>query len=214
MAEHTPFSATVSTLDELRALYRPPSPIAAVKERPTLDSATRMFLERCRFAVVGTFDADGNPDVSPRGGESGFVHVLDAHRLAIADLSGNNRLDTLQNIVATGRIALVFIVPGMTETVRVNGRAWVTTAAEVLDGFTLPKRPKAAIGVQVDTTFMHCGKSFLRSGMWDRAAWAALADTPDGAAILTCQHVVDADETSVRAALDGSYEADLTAERV
>jgi uncharacterized protein len=212
MPDHTPFDATITSIDELRTIYRTPSPIAAVKERPTLDAASREFIERCRFAVVGTFDADGNPDVSPRGGASGFVQVLDETRMAIADLSGNNRLDTLQNIVATGRIALVFVVPGKTETVRVNGRAWVTTDPAVLEGFTLPKRPKAAIGVAIETTFMHCGKAFMRSAMWEPAAWAELADVPDGAAVLTCQQVVDADDASVRAALDDSYARDLAAE--
>ena len=212
MTEDAPFADTVDTVEGLRTLYRTPSPIAAVKDRQSIDDASRAFIERSRFAAVGTFDADGNADVSPRGGPSGFVRVLDETRLAIADLSGNNRLDTLQNIVATGRIALVFVVPGKTETVRVNGRAWVTTDAEVLDGFTLPKRPKAAIGVQLETTFMHCGKAFMRGGMWDPEAWAELADTPDGAAVLACQKVVEVDEALVRASLDEGYAHDLAAE--
>ena len=212
MSNPPPFAETIASLEDLRTIYRTPSPLVIGKERQAIDAASREFIERSRFAVVGTFDTDGNPDVSPRGGPSGFVRVLDDERLAIADLSGNNRLDTLSNIVATGRIALVFVVPGKTETVRVNGRAWVTTDPGVLNGFTLPKRPKAAIGVHLETTFMHCGKAFMRGGMWDPAAWAELADTPDGAAVLACQKVVEVDEALVRASLDEGYAHDLAAE--
>ena len=103
----------------------------------------------------------------------------------MADLGGNNRLDTMQNIVASDRIAFVFVVPGQSETVRVNGEAWITTEPEVLDRFQLPRLPKAAIVTQVQTTYMHCAKAIHRSGMWDPNVWAELADTPDGAAIIS-----------------------------
>jgi PPOX class probable FMN-dependent enzyme len=213
MTGAAPFRATIDSLAELRTVYREPSPLVIGKERPTIDDATRSFLAHCRFAVVGTVGASGDLDVSPRGGERGFVQVLDDHRLAIADLSGNNRLDTLTNIVETGRIALVFVVPGKTETVRVNGRAWVTIDDEVLDTFTLPKRPKAAIGVEAQTTYMHCGKAFMRGQLWEPTSWEELTTAPDGADILTCQGVVEAEADLVRQHLAEGYEADLAAER-
>jgi PPOX class probable FMN-dependent enzyme len=207
-------SNLIDSLDGLRTLYRQPTALVVNKERPVLDEASQQFVNRCRFAAVGTFDAHGNPDVSPRGGQSGFIRVLDPGHLAIADLGGNNRLDTLQNVIASGRIALMMVVPGQSETVRVNGRAWVSADAELLGGFTLPKVPRTAIVVQVETTYVHCAKAFMRGGMWDADVWAELADTPDGAAILSCQRVADdADAATVRRLLDDGYVTSLAEER-
>jgi hypothetical protein len=202
----------VRSLDELRTFYRHAHQGTRNKERPQLDDATTAVATRCRFLAIGTFDADGNADVSPRGGPSGFVRVLDPQHLAIADLGGNNRLDTLENIVTTGRVALLLITPGQTETVRINGAAWVTTDPDLLAGFTLPKVPKAAVVVRVETTYMHCAKAFMRSGMWDTEVWAELADVPDGAAVLSCQGVVDVDAATTRQWLDTDYAAALAEE--
>lgn len=202
----------ILTVDQLRQHYRPPHQVVVDKVRPTIDDASREFLERSRFAVVGTFDADGNADVSPRGGDSGWVRVLDATHVALADLGGNNRLDTLQNVVATGRVALIFVVPGQSETVRVNGAAWVTTDPEVLAGFGLPRRPKSAIVCAVEATYVHCAKAFHRSGMWDPEVWAALADTPDGAAIFSCQ-LGGVTTEQMRGMLDDGYASALAEER-
>jgi PPOX class probable FMN-dependent enzyme len=203
----------VDTVEALRTLYRNPAEAVVNKERPTIDPVTRQFLERCRFAVVGTFDTDGNPDTSPRGGDSGFVRVIDEKHIAIADLGGNNRLDTLQNVVSTNRIGLIFVVPGLSETVRVNGTAWITTDPDVLALFQLPRIPKTAIVVQVQTTYIHCAKAFHRSGMWDPNVWAELAETPDGAAILSCQLGDSMTAQQLRGWLDDDYTASLSHER-
>ena len=201
----------IDTLDVLRTHYRNAHPGTVGKERPQLDAATAAVAARCRFAAVGTFDADGNADVSPRGGPSGFIKVLSPTHLAMADLGGNNRLDTLMNIVATGRVALLLITPGQTETVRMNGTAYISTDPELLAGFHLPKVPKSAIVFQLDTTYMHCAKAFMRSGMWDADVWAELADVPDGSAVLASQGVVR-DEAATRAALAADYRAELADE--
>jgi PPOX class probable FMN-dependent enzyme len=208
-----PFHNTrLSSIDELRTLYRQPSPLTANKERPTLDEATQAFVSRARFASVATFDASGNADVSPRGGPSGFIRVLDPAHIALADLGGNNRLDTLQNIIGTGRIGLMIVVPGQSETVRINGAAWLSAAPDLLAGFAFPHTPKSAIVVHVDTTYVHCAKAFRRGGMWDADVWAELADTPDGAAILSCQRVADLDADAMRTRLDEDYDTALAAE--
>ena len=201
----------IDTLDVLRTHYRNAHPGTIGKERSQLDAATAAVAARCRFAAVGTFDADGNADVSPRGGPSGFIKVLSPTHLAMADLGGNNRLDTLMNIVATGRVALLLITPGQTETVRMNGTAYISTDPELLAGFHLPKVPKSAIVFQLDTTYMHCAKAFMRSGMWDADVWAELADVPDGSAVLASQGVVR-DEAATRAALAEDYRAELADE--
>jgi uncharacterized protein len=201
----------VDTLDVLRTHYRNAHPGTVGKERAQLDDATAAVVARCRFAAIGTFDADGNADVSPRGGPSGFLRVLSPTHLAMADLGGNNRLDTLMNIVATSRVALLLITPGKTETIRLNGSAHVSTDPELLAGFELPKPPKSAIVIRLDTTYMHCAKAFMRSGMWDTDVWAEMADLPDGAAVLASQGVVD-DADATRRELDDSYRAELARE--
>ena len=201
----------VDTLDVLRTHYRNAHAGTLGKERPQLDAATTAVAARCRFAAIGTFDSAGNADVSPRGGPSGFIKVLSPTHLAIADLGGNNRLDTLMNVVATGRVALLMITPGQTETIRINGSGHVSTDPELLASFELPKVPKSAIVLQLETTYMHCAKAFMRSGMWDHDVWAEMADVPDGSAVLVSQGVVD-DEAATRAALDESYRAELARE--
>lgn len=210
-----PFDSFIASEVELRTVYRDPSPLVIAKERPELDSATTIFLERCRFISIGTFDAEGNADVSPRGGPSGFIRVLDPHHLAIADLGGNNRLDTMRNIIASGKVGMLCIVPGQTETVRVNGRGWVTTDAKIVEAFTLPRPTKSAIVVEVDGTFIHCAKAFMRSGMWDEAVWAELAGTPDASEILVAQGLVSTDVSAelIRAGLQKDYVASLAAEQ-
>lgn len=203
----------IETLDQLRTLYRQPGQLTANKERPMLDEATQAFVNRARFATIGTFDAHGHADVSPRGGPSGFIRVLDDVHVAIADFGGNNRLDTLQNVISTGRIGLMIVVPGQSETVRINGRAWLSADPELLAGFVLPHVPKSAIVVGVDTTYVHCAKAFRRGDVWEPDVWAELADTPDGAAILSCQRVAEMDADEMRARLDADYDAALAAER-
>lgn len=206
----------ITSTAQLRELYREPTQLVVDKARPELDIATQRFLATARLLFVGSHAADGTVDVSPRGGEAGFVQVLDAHHLAIADLGGNNRIDTIRNVVETGRLGLLAVVPGRDETVRVTGRAHVTTDPEVLGRFPLPRRPKTAIVVEVATTFIHCGKAFLRSETWRPDSWAAVAaDTPDAADIAVCQGIVGdgVDAATVRAALSQGYDAELAAER-
>ena len=193
---HDAFSHTVDSIEALRELYRQPHEAVVKKERPALDEASKRFIELSRFAVVGTFDSQGRADTSPRGGESGYVRVIDDTHLVIADLGGNNRLDTLQNIIDTGRIGLIFVVPGQSETVRVNGAACITTDPRILASFELPRMPKSAIGVTVEATYIHCAKAFRRGGMWDPNVWAALAGSPDAADIIACQY-------------NGAFEAEL-----
>ncbi len=206
----------VSTREQLRSLYREPSKLVVEKERPTIDAATRQFIERSPFVLVGTVGADGTADVSPRGGPSGFVRVLDETHVAVADLSGNNRLDTLENIVVNGEVGLLFVMPGRGETVRLNGRAHLTTDPVILTGFSAElKVPKLAIVVEVVGTFIHCAKAMQRSRIWDPESWVALADAPDGADIIACQNLVPAEVTPamIREDLDRGYEHDLVNER-
>jgi PPOX class probable FMN-dependent enzyme len=198
----------------LEALYRQPSALVRSKKKPVLDELSIAFVRAAPFVLVGTCDASGRLDVSPRGGPAGFVQVLDDSRLAIGDLNGNNLLDSMRNIVDTGRIGLLLVHPGKDETLRVNGRACITTDPAVLDGFpTSLARPRTAIGVTIDEVFVHCAKAFRRGGVWDPASWAALGEQPDGASILACQFDIGADADQLRARLETGYAADLAADR-
>jgi len=202
-----PFGDVIDDPSALRQLYRNPSALVAGKDRPTIDDATKAFIERSTFVVVGTVGR-GGADVSPKGGPSGFVQVLDPTWLAIADYSGNNRLDGMSNLLTDDRVGLLFVVPGRSETVRVNGRAAITIDADVIARFPdTMRQPKAAIGVQVASTFVHCAKAFQRGGMWDPDHWARLDDAPDAADILASQGVVPAGAEAIRSDLTAGYAA-------
>jgi PPOX class probable FMN-dependent enzyme len=202
----------ITTLEQLRALYREPNPRITAKATSRIDEASARFIALSPFVMLATAGTNGRCDVSPRGGPPGFVRVLDDRHVALPDLGGNNRLDSLTNVVATGEAGLLFIVPGKTETVRLNGPAWLTTAADVLDNAHPElRRPKTALVVQTAELFVHCAKSFRRSGVWDPSTWDALADAPDLAEIFSCQFGGDTDE--YRAAVAAAYTAGLAEDR-
>ena len=201
-----PVGSIVASLDELAELYRAPSRIAASKKAVTLDEASIGILARSPFVLIGTAGADGGLDVSPRGGPPGFVRVLDEHHIAIPDLNGNNLIDSLRAVVATGRAALLVIVPGKDETLRVNGPAWVTTDESVLDLWADElRRPTTAIVLRADEVFMHCAKAFRRGGVWDPGSWDELADAPDGLDVLNAQGLVAANDAATRDWLEQGY---------
>jgi uncharacterized protein len=202
----------VVTPDELAALYRAPSRIAAAKKLAALDEATAEFVARSPFVLIGTAGADG-VDVSPRGGPPGFVRVLDDRHVAIPDLNGNNLIDSLRAIATTGRAGLLVVMPGKDETVRINGAAWVTTDPAVLDLWAGElRRPVTAVVVRTDEVFMHCAKAFRRGRVWDPDSWSELAAAPDGLDVLVSQGLVERSDDAFRAILERGYAADLAAD--
>ncbi|HSM65465.1 MAG TPA: MSMEG_1061 family FMN-dependent PPOX-type flavoprotein [Ilumatobacteraceae bacterium] len=209
-----PVGSIVGSLDELAQLYRAPSRIAAAKKSGMLDEASAGIIARSPFVLVGTAGADGGLDVSPRGGPPGFVRLLDDRHLAIPDLNGNNLIDSLRAVVATGRAALLVVVPGKDETLRLNGPAWVTTEERVLDLWRDElRRPTTAVVVRCDEVFMHCAKAFRRGRVWDPASWEELADAPDGLDVLHSQGLVESNDEETRAFLERSYDSDLAADQ-
>lgn len=152
----------------LRSLYAPAHDLAVKKERQTLGPNARAFIQRSPFLCIGTQGRGGRADVSPRGDAPGFVHILDEGRVAIPDRPGNNRLDTLDNIVANPAVGLLFLIPGYDETLRLNGRASLTTQPDLLASMAVDgKVPRLAIVVEIDEVFLHCAKAFRRSHLWD-----------------------------------------------
>lgn len=183
------FENVLSSEAELRQLYRMPATTTMSKKLSALDVHARAFIESAPFVLIGTTSPDGTGDVSPKGGPAGFVVVLDDNRLAIPDLSGNNLLDSISNIVAGSGIGLIFLIPGVDETLRVNGHGCITTDPAVLDQCAVKdRRPRAAIGVTVAQQYMHCAKAFRRSELWNPQAWPDKATLPSGGCIARDQY--------------------------
>jgi len=158
----------INTLQALRNLYGTARERSVKKELPQLDVHARQFIGMTPLLVVSSSGAQGDLDASPRGGEPGFVKVLDANTLLIPDSPGNNRLDTLENIVETGKLGLLFLVPGVDETLRVNGHAVLSLDEADLDLCTdIKRRPKLVIRVTVEASYLHCAKALMRSHLWD-----------------------------------------------
>ncbi len=179
-----PFSAALTNEQQLRELYDVPNERAVRKQLDRLDEMARRLIEVAPIVFVASHDAEGRSDVTPRGGEPGFVTVLDDDHVAIPDATGNNRLDSLQNVVATGFAGLIFVIPGRDQTLRVNGRACITAAADVLERLTpVGKPPKSAIVVRAEEVYAHCPKAFVRSRLWDPKTWPAADAQPTPAEV-------------------------------
>lgn len=159
---------TITDEQSLRSLFEATHALAAQKCQNSLDRHAQAFIRRSPFICLGTQDLDGKADVSPRGDPVGFVKILDQHTLAIPDRPGNNRLDSLVNILANPSVGLLFIIPGFDDTLRVNGRASLVIDPEILESMSINERiPKLAIVVKVSEVFLHCAKAFRRSHLWN-----------------------------------------------
>ena len=209
-----PFDSTLTDHAQLAELYREPSRGAVGKETDHITDVTREFIAASPFCLVGTTDSSGRADVSPKGGEPGFVKVLDDKRLVIPDLNGNNRLDSIHNIIDNPRAGLLFLVPEEGATLRVKGGAWVTTDDAILDRFTEYRRPVTAIAVEVESVYMHCAKCIRRSGLWEPQSWASNAEAPTGTDLIMSHMGLDESvRDKVHAGLEQSYVDDLLADR-
>jgi PPOX class probable FMN-dependent enzyme len=160
----------IDDLQRLRALYPAPGERALRKQMHALDRHALRFIELSPFVVLSTADAQGRQDASPRGGSPGFVHAIGDRLLWIPDAPGNHRLDSLSNIVATRRVGLLFLIPGVDETLRVNGSARLCDEADRLAPFAADKRVRLVIEVTVEEAYLHCAKALMRSKLWSDAA--------------------------------------------
>jgi PPOX class probable FMN-dependent enzyme len=161
---------SITDPDTLRAHYGTVHPLALRKVLTRLDAHCRAFIALSPFAVLATTDGDGGVDASPRGDAPGFVQVLDDTTLLLPDRPGNNRVDSFGNIVAHPSVGLLFFVPGINETLRVNGRASLIVDAEMLSPLQAQgKMPRAGLRIALDEAFFHCGKALIRGRLWDSA---------------------------------------------
>jgi PPOX class probable FMN-dependent enzyme len=174
----------ITTADQLASLFGQVGEASIKKEVPYLHPHYRALVEASPFAVLATA-GPGGLDASPRGDPPGFVQVEDETTLLIPERRGNNRVDSLHNILSDPRVALIFLIPGVGETLRVNGRASITTAPDMLARFEMQGQlPKCVIVVKIDTVFFQCARAIQRSGLWKAPAADARAQVPSPGAIL------------------------------
>ena len=156
----------ITTMAQLEALYGERAPAAVIKEIDHINGSYRKLIEAAPFVAVATSGPEGL-DCSPKGDARGFVRILDDKTLAIPDRPGNNRLDGFRNIVRDPRIALLFLIPGVGETLRVNGRAAISVDPELMQSFAVNgKLPRCVLIVHVETVYFHCSKAIVRSKLW------------------------------------------------
>jgi PPOX class probable FMN-dependent enzyme len=204
-------SFDVESVAALRAIVGEPLPRVILKEMPELDERATAFIAAAPFLVMATSAADGSADASPKGGPPGFVKVLGPQRLAIPEFPGNRRLDGVQNLVERPGIGVLFIVPGITETLRVNGVAHLTRDPALAALCAVDDRsPWFVVDIEVRQVFSHCSKAFLRSGLWRPNDW------PDPETVTSPSRSIaeragqeGRREVDVRRDVDDSYQAEL-----
>jgi PPOX class probable FMN-dependent enzyme len=153
---------------DLQALYNAPGRVIKEKALPALNKHSRRFIDLSPFFCIGSCRVDGLGDVSPRGGEPGFVRVIDDNHIAFPDRPGNNRLDTLYNIVNNPAVGLLFLVPGIDETLRINGHASVTIRPDLMKAFVFKNRqPRSIVLIETKEVYFHCSKALRRSDLWN-----------------------------------------------
>lgn len=179
---------TAATIDDeaaLRALLGEPAPVVCAKLADRLVAETRPCIERAPLVLLATSDRAGRCDVSPRGDPPGFVRILDDRTLLLPERPGNRLADSLRNIVANPHVGLLFVVPGVGDTFRVNGRATLTTDRDLLAPSAVEGKPPAlGVLVDVEEAYTQCSKAFLRSQLWDPARFVDRAALPSSGAIL------------------------------
>jgi uncharacterized protein len=174
----------LTTIEELETIYGEPNERALRKEIPYVNEDYRAFIELAPFLVLATAGPEGL-DCSPRGDAPGFVRIVDEKTLAIPDRVGNNRIDSLRNIIVEPHLALLFVVPGVGETLRVNGRGRISNEAALLESFAVDgKLPRTVLLVDVDAVYFHCSKALARSRLWDPARHVERSRLPSTGSIL------------------------------
>lgn len=174
----------ISTVAELEAIYGRPGETSTVKEVDSITPQYRAFIEAAPFVALATSGPEGL-DCSPRGDHAGFVRLADARTVMLPDRRGNNRVDSLRNIVRDPRVALLFLIPGIGNTLRINGRAQLRTDADLLASFAVDaKAPRSVIVIAVDAVYFQCARAIVRSDLWNPAKHLAADALPSAGQIL------------------------------
>jgi uncharacterized protein len=207
----TPFTAVISTEDDLRDVIPAPRNSGAWdKTISVVDEHTAAFISKCPFVLVATSDASGRMDVSPKGDPPGFIRVLDEKTIAIPDRPGNGRADSFRNILANPRIGLYFLVPGRQETLRINGGARLVRDQWLLDEMAVKGRPaQLALVVDVEEVFFHCAKCIVRSNLWAADEWLDASDLASLGQVMRDQIKLDVPADAIERGLQKDIETRL-----
>lgn len=169
------FENIIETREQLRTIIKEPSELVTRKTLSFLDKHCGAFIGRSPFMLMSTCDSNGRMDISPKGDPQGFVKILDKNTLAIPDRPGNNRADSMENILESPQIGLIFMVPGKSETLRVSGTASIVRDTALRDSLAIKNRsPELVIVVNVEEAFFHCSKCVMRSKLWQQEHWPSL----------------------------------------
>ena len=186
------FRNVVTCPEELTALIGTPSELVIKKQLSALDAHMKTFIAESPFLLLGTVGKEGHCDVSPRGDAPGIATILDDTTLLIPDRRGNRRADSLRNILETGQIALLFMIPGMGETLRVNGQACLIRDEELLGSLAVDgKKPVVGIVVEIEECFLQCAKALIRSKLWEKSVESSRSSLPCFAQILVDQTKIE-----------------------
>jgi uncharacterized protein len=200
----------IESFAEIREIYGQPMERAVKKQLPRLEKHSRAFIAHSPFLVIASADSEGRVDASPKGDAPGFVRVIDDATLLIPDRLGNNRVDTIGNLLAAPGVGLIFFVPGLRETLRVNGKASVTTDPALLEPCSVDgKMPRSGILVTAEEVYFHCGKALIRSDLWNPAKMLKHSDFPSLGRIITEQIGTGGDVAAAERATEESYRTRL-----
>jgi len=201
--------ATITTIEALRELYPPVLERARLKTLHSLDEHCRLFISLSPFVCLAS-SGDSGVDVTPRGDQPGFVQVLDATTLALPDWRGNNRLDSLANVVANPRVGLLFFIPGVDETLRVNGVATIATDEALTTRWVVNgNHPRSVLVIQVHEAFLHCGKALIRSRLWHPDAQIDRGELPSFGQMLKDQIRITDSAEEIEASVQEAYRTKL-----
>ena len=177
-ARFSQFDGVVSSLESIRHVFRAPMPAVVAKQIDYIDDVCRAIIAKSPFIVVASASASGYPDISPKGDPQGFVRILDEKYLAIPDRPGNRRVDTFKNILANPYVALIFLIPGKGETLRVTGECRIVRDLALRESMALKgKVPEFALVVHVERVLIHCPKCIIRADLWEPESWPDLSGT-------------------------------------
>ena len=207
--DHDQISHRIDDLATLATLYGEPGQASIRKEVDHVHPQYRAIIEAAPFAVLATAGPEGL-DASPRGDAPGFVVVQDEHTLLLPDRRGNNRTDSLRNVIRDPRVALLFLVPGMGETLRVNGRAHISVAPDLLARFEVEgKLPRSVLVIAVETVYFQCSRALVRSALWDASRQRARETLPSPGAILAALTLAEIDGAAYDHDLPGRLKTSL-----
>ncbi|CAH0347468.1 hypothetical protein BCI9360_03868 [Bacillus sp. CECT 9360] len=201
------FINEVKSEEELRSLLGNPGVLAKNKVIDYLDENCIEFLRKSPFLIVSSANSSGRCDSSPRGDAPGFIHVIDQKHFVIPERPGNRRLDSILNVLENPQVGVLFLIPGLDETLRINGSATVIRDEHILENMKANgKTPLLGIAIEVEECFIHCGKAFERSGLWNQDTWIEKAALPSAAKMLAAHaKLPDMTEKEVATSLDESY---------